>query len=83
MHNLVHAKRACTARFHQGQQLTTYYAIRARAKMEHKIVISGEGSAHPKLGVKKKNSVEENLKSAAGVRVPPTPSPRRRPRAGF
>ena len=30
--------------------------------MEHKIVISGEGSAHPKLGVKKKNSVEENLK---------------------
>ena len=50
--------------------------------MEHKIVISGEGSAHPKLGVKKKNSVE-NLKSAAGVRVPPTPPPRRRPRAGF
>ena len=30
--------------------------------MEHKIVISGEGSAHPKLGVKKKNSAEENLK---------------------
>ena len=30
--------------------------------MEHKIIISGEGSAHPKLGVKKKNSVEENLK---------------------
>ena len=51
--------------------------------MEHKIVISGEGSAHPKLGVKKKNSVEENLKSAAGVCVPPTPSPRRRLRAGF
>ena len=30
--------------------------------MEHKIVIEGQGSAHPKLGVKKKNSVEENLK---------------------
>ena len=30
--------------------------------MEHKIVIEGQGSAHPKLGVKKKNSVEEDLK---------------------
>ena len=30
--------------------------------MEHNIIIAGEGSAHPKLGVKKANSVEQNLK---------------------
>ena len=33
--------------------------------MEHKIVISGEGSAHPKLGVKKKNTVREENASKA------------------
>ena len=31
--------------------------------MEHKIVISGEGSAHPKLGVKKKEMSADGLKS--------------------
>ena len=34
--------------------------------MEHNIIIKGKGSEHPKLGVKKVNSVEQNLKVLNG-----------------